>query len=205
MILLSPSSSIRRLERSPRVAVLASGSGSNFEAIATAVLAERLGIDLVGVITNNPDAPVIERAQRLRMPHRVVDHRKFSSRKAHDEAVVDVLRTWEVEWVVMAGWMRIASSVLLSAFEGRILNIHPSLLPAFPGLDAVRQALEAGVAITGCTVHLVTSELDGGPIVGQAALEVRDSDTVESLQSRIHDAEHLLYPRAIALAIARAQ
>lgn len=203
MILYSPAQiEASRPPRPPRIAVLASGSGTNFEAIAEAVAADQLGVEICGVVCNNPGAYVLERAATRGVEAVVLDHRTFSSRRAHDEAIVDVLRGWSVEWVIMAGWMRIVTDALLDAYSGRILNIHPSLLPAFRGLHAVEQALAAGVKISGCTVHVVTETLDHGPIIAQAAVPVLDGDDATSLHARIHEAEHVLYPRAIALATA---
>lgn len=204
MALFSPDIPVGVPLGTPKVAVLASGSGTNFAAIADAVSTGELDVEIVGVIYNNPAAGVAERAQLRQIPALLLDHRTFATREAHDNAIVGQLSAWEVEWVVMAGWMRIVTDVLLDAFAGRILNIHPSLLPAFRGLDAVGQALAAGVTITGCTVHVVTDTLDDGPIIAQAAVEVAPDDSRETLHARIHEAEHALYPRAIAHAISSA-
>lgn len=184
-----------------RLAILASGNGSNFAAIEAAVARGALDVEICGLVYNNPDAYVAERAREHGIAATLVDHRQFGSRTEHDAAVVEALRGFGAEWVVMAGWMRIATDVLLAAFPDRILNIHPSLLPAFRGLHAVEQAIDAGVKISGCTVHIVRPAVDDGPIIAQAAVAVEPDDDAARLHERIHIAEHELYPRAIALAI----
>lgn len=183
-----------------RIGVMASGSGSNFEAIAAAIAQGSLDAQLVLLIYNNPGAKVLERAHRLGVPSVLLDHRQFESREALDEAIVAALHEAQVDWVVMAGWMRRVTQRLISAFPRRILNIHPSLLPSFPGVRAVEQALAAGVKITGCSVHYVELVVDSGPIVMQAAVPVLSDDTVESLQARIQAQEHRIFPLAIAIA-----
>jgi phosphoribosylglycinamide formyltransferase-1 len=187
---------------SPVVGVLASGSGSNFEVIAEHVDAGRLDVELAGLVCNNPGARCLDRAERLGVDSSVVDHREFADRESFDRAVLERLDDWQVDWVVMAGWMRIVTDTFIDAYRDRILNLHPSLLPAFPGAHAVEDALEAGVNITGCSVHLVTEDVDDGPLVAQSAVPVHADDTSESLHERIHEAEHWLFPRAIARAIA---
>lgn len=179
---------------------MASGSGSNFEAIAQAICDRRLNAQIQVVIYNNPEAKVVERAKRFDVPAVLLNHRDFESREALDRAIVKTLKHHNIEWLVMAGWMRIVTPVLLNAFPGRVLNIHPSLLPSFKGNRAVEQALAAGVKITGCTVHLVVPEVDSGEIIMQAAVPVLPSDTAETLQNRIHIQEHVIYPCAIAFA-----
>ncbi|MEN9202033.1 MAG: phosphoribosylglycinamide formyltransferase [Thermostichus sp. DG_1_6_bins_120] len=182
--------------------ILASGNGSNFAAIAQAIRAGELKAEIAVVITNNPDAYVRQRAEQLGIPCILLNHREYTQREALDAAIIEVLKQYRVEWVIMAGWMRLVTEVLIAAYPGRILNLHPSLLPSFKGLHAVEQALEYGVKITGCTVHLVTLEMDSGPIVAQAAVPVLPDDTVESLYQRIQAQEHRLYPQAIRLCIA---
>ncbi|MEL6605142.1 MAG: phosphoribosylglycinamide formyltransferase [Cyanobacteria bacterium J06614_10] len=183
-----------------RLGVMASGSGSNFEAIASAIDRQALNASLEVVIYNNPDAKVASRAHRLGVPAQLLDHRSFDSREALDTAIVTVLQAHQVDWVIMAGWMRRVTQRLISAFPQRILNIHPSLLPSFPGVRAVEQALNAKVKITGCSVHFVELIVDSGPIVMQAAVPVLANDTVETLQARIQVQEHRIFPQAIALA-----
>ncbi|MEO1234808.1 MAG: phosphoribosylglycinamide formyltransferase [Myxococcota bacterium] len=177
-----------------RVAVLASGSGSNLQALLDADLSPgRVTL----VLSNLPDARALQRARDRGITTAVVDHRQVKPRRVFDETVVDHLRRAEVEWVVFAGFMRIVTEVLLGAFPSRIVNIHPSLLPAFPGLDAQRQAFEAGVKLAGCTVHLVDSGVDTGPILAQAAVPVLPEDDVESLRLRILEREHALLPAVV--------
>ncbi len=183
-----------------RLGVMASGSGSNFEAIARAIAQGELNARIELVIYNNPDAKVVNRANRLGVPTQLLDHRTFETREALDEAIAQVLSAAGVEWVIMAGWMRRVTERLILAFPGRILNIHPSLLPSFPGVRAVEQALNAGVKITGCSVHYVELVVDSGPIIMQAAVPVLSDDSVETLQSRIQVQEHRIFSQAIAIA-----
>ena len=185
-----------------RLGILASGNGSNFEAIAQAIAQGDLAAEIAVMIHNNPGAGVVARAEHLQVSAVLHNHRQFDSREALDQALVHTLRSHAVDWVVMAGWMRRVTQHLIEAFPGRILNIHPSLLPSFPGLRAVDQALEAGVTIAGCTVHHVELAVDSGPIIMQAAVPVLPNDTAASLQQRIQVQEHQIYPRAIALALA---
>lgn len=180
-----------------KVGVLASGSGSNFGAIAAAAAQGHLPIQLQLLIYNNPQATVVERAATWGVPTQLLDHRSFAQREALDQAIVDAFRAADVEWVVMAGWMRIVTPVLIEAFPGKILNIHPSLLPSFKGVKAVEQALAAGVKITGCTVHLVVPEVDSGPILCQAAVPILAGDTPETLHARIQVQEHRILQQAI--------
>ncbi len=182
--------------------ILASGNGSNFEAIAQSIQAGELKAQIAVVITNNPEAYVRQRAESKGIPCVLLNHRDYPQREALDAAIIQVLKQYQVEWVIMAGWMRLVTQVLIAAYPGRILNLHPSLLPSFKGLHAVEQALQYGVKITGCTVHLVTLEMDSGPIVAQAAVPILPQDTPESLYRRIQAQEHQLYPLAIRLCIA---
>jgi phosphoribosylglycinamide formyltransferase-1 len=182
----------------PQLAILASGNGSNFQAIATAIAEGKLQANIGVVIYNNPTAYVQVRAQKLGIPAVLLDHRQFPTREDLDYAIVQTLKKYRTDLVVMAGWMRIVTPVLISAYSDRILNIHPSLLPSFPGNRAVHQALEYGVKITGCTVHLVIPEVDRGKILAQAPVPVLPNDTVETLHQRIHEVEHIIYPQAIA-------
>ena len=179
-----------------RLGILLSGRGSNFEAIADNIKAGRLPAEIAIVISNRPDAPGIE-AARLRGLNVVVIPSKLRDREEHDAEVVAALKKANVELVCLAGYMRLLSPAFVQAFPRKILNIHPSLLPAFPGLDAQKQALEYGVKITGCTVHFVDEHLDHGPIVLQSSVPVLDDDTVASLSARILKQEHLAYTEAI--------
>ena len=184
------------------VGVLISGRGSNLGALLAAVAEGQLAARIAVVISNRPDAAGLERARDAGVETRVIDHREFASRDEHDARIAQELRAREVAVVCLAGYMRLVGPRLLNAFPDAILNIHPSLLPAFPGLDAQRQAFDHGVKISGATVHLVTGELDGGPIVAQAAVPVLDTDTPESLVARILLEEHRLYPEALAAVLA---
>lgn len=179
--------------------VLLSGSGTNLQAVIDAIEAGILPAAIRVVISNREDAFGLERAKRHGIPAEVVDHRKFATREAFDQAVVEILQARRVELVVLAGFMRLLSPVFVKAFSNRIMNIHPALLPAFPGLHAQRQALAAGVRVSGCTVHFVNEECDQGPIIIQAAVPVFSDDTEESLSARILKQEHRIYPRAIQL------
>ena len=183
--------------------ILISGRGSNMQAILDAIRQGELDARVGVVVSNVASAPGLARAQEAGVPTVVIDHKEFSSREAFDRAVVDELQKREVDLVCLAGFMRLLSPLFVRAFPGRILNIHPSLLPSFPGLDAQRQALEHGVKVSGCTVHIVDEELDHGPIVLQTAVPVREDDTEETLTSRILEEEHHAYPRAIRLLLDR--
>ncbi len=184
----------------PRVGVLISGRGSNLQALIDAAAAGSLGGRVAVVISNVAGAPGLERAAKAGIPAEVLDHRD-RPREEHDRAMLERLRAHGVELVCLAGYMRLLSPSFVRAFAGRILNVHPSLLPAFPGKDAVRQALAHGVKVTGATVHLVDEGLDSGPIVAQEAVEVRDDDTEETLAARVLEAEHRLYPHAARLVL----
>lgn len=185
----------------PRIAVLISGRGSNLQALIDAIEDGRLSARIAVVISNRATAEGLERARAAGIETRVLDHRTFQSRDEFDKRIADDLRARGVVVVCLAGFMRLVGTPLLDAFPQRILNVHPSLLPSFPGVDAQRQALEHGVKVSGATVHLVTGELDGGPIVLQAAVPVKHDDTVETLSARILVEEHRLYPEAVRLVL----
>jgi phosphoribosylglycinamide formyltransferase-1 len=182
-----------------RIAVLLSGRGSNFLAIHESIRSGRLGAEIVCVLSNRPAAPGIERARELGHAAHVVDHKAFANRAAHEEAVLRILDEARPDVIVLAGYMRLLSAEFVARYEGRILNIHPSLLPSFPGVDAQAQALAYGVKITGCTVHIVDEHLDAGPILVQRAVHVHDDDTVETLSARILEQEHEAYIEALLL------
>jgi phosphoribosylglycinamide formyltransferase-1 len=184
-----------------RLGVLISGRGSNLQAIVDAIGEGRLDAEIAVVISNRADAAGLDRATDAGLETLYVSHRAFASRDDFDRALVDALRARQVDLVCLAGFMRLVGGPMLDAYPGAILNIHPSLLPAFPGVDAQRQALEHGVKVTGVTVHLVTPELDGGPIVVQRAVPVLDDDTVDTLSARILIEEHRAYPDAIKLVL----
>lgn len=188
--------------RRPRVGVLISGRGSNLQAILEAVADGRLEADVALVISNRPEAEGLRRAEHAGVETLVLDHRGFSSRAAYDAALVDALRGHAVDLVCLAGFMRLLGPTFVDAFPNAILNVHPSLLPAFPGLDAQRQAVDHGVKVSGATVHLVTADLDAGPIVRQAAVPVHDDDTADTLAVRILVEEHRIYVEAIRAVLA---
>ena len=181
-----------------KLGIMASGKGSNFEVVAQAIKHRQLNAQIQVLIYNNPAIQAVERAERWGVPAILLNHRTYKRREDLDTAIVEVLRQYEVEWIVMAGWMRIITPVLIDAFPDKIINIHPSLLPSFKGAHAVEQALEAGVKITGCTVHLVRPEVDSGPILVQAAVPVLSDDTAETLHARIQVQEHRILPQALA-------
>ena len=181
----------------PLLAVLISGRGSNLQALIEAERDGRLGGRIAVVVSNRPGVEGLERARAAGIDMVVVPHGEFASREDYDRAIVAELRRRQIALVCLAGFMRLVSSAFCDAFPHAILNIHPSLLPAFPGPDAQRQALEHGVKVTGATVHLVTPELDAGPIILQEAVSVRNGDSVESLSARILEVEHRLYPEAV--------
>lgn len=181
----------------PRLAVLISGRGSNLQSIINAIAAGELEATIAVVFSNRSDAPGLMLARDAGLEAVCLQPRDYAERAAYEHAIVDLLVARNVDLVCLAGFMRLVGPPLLEAFPSRILNIHPSLLPAFPGLDAQRQAFDHGVRITGATVHLVTLELDGGPIIAQAPVPVLDDDTVETLSARILIEEHKLYPEAI--------
>lgn len=179
------------------IAVLLSGRGSNFLAIQAAIERGEVPAEIVLVVSNIAGAGGLAKARELGLPAVAIPHQGEPSRRAHEEKVIAALRESGAEWVCLAGYMRLLSPALVGAFRQRILNIHPSLLPAFPGLDAQDQALAHGVKVAGCTVHLVDEGLDSGPIVVQRAVPVLDGDTPATLSARILEAEHLAYPEAL--------
>ena len=185
-----------------RIGVLISGRGSNLQAIIDAVAGGRLDAEIAVVISNRAQAAGLERARAAGIETLHIDHKRYPSREAFDLAVVAALKQRGVSLVCLAGFMRLLSAAFVEAFPNRILNIHPSLLPAFVGLDGQRQAWEYGVKVSGATVHVVTPELDAGPIVLQAVVPVRDDDTPDALAGRILAEEHRIYPEAIDIMLA---
>jgi phosphoribosylglycinamide formyltransferase-1 len=180
-----------------RVGILLSGRGSNFLALHGAMERHEIPAEIALVVSNVAEAQGLEKARALRLPSVCFPHRLEPSREAHEAKVLAALRHAEVEWVCLAGYMRLLSASFVSQFPERILNIHPALLPSFPGLDGQRQAIEYGVKVSGCTVHLVDAGLDTGPIVIQRVVAVKDDDTPESLSARILAEEHKAYPEAL--------
>ena len=183
--------------RPARLAVLASGNGTNFEALAAAAARGGLGGAIVALLCDVPDAPVLARAHRLHVEAVLPPAGRFRTRLEDERPWIEALRARAVDVVLLAGFLRRLHAPLLTAYAGRILNLHPSLLPAFPGLDAIGQAWRHGARLTGCTVHLVEEALDAGPIVAQAGVPVHDDDTLAALEARVHAAEHRLYPVAV--------
>ncbi len=186
-----------------RVAVLVSGRGSNLQAVIEAIEAGTVRASIVAVISNKQDAPALERARRHGLSALFIDPKPYAgrpdSREAYDREVLAILQSHDVELVLLAGYMKIVTAVLVAAFANRMMNIHPSLLPSFPGLDVQKKAIEWGCKIAGCTVHFVTEGVDEGPIILQAAVPVLDDDTSDTLAARILKQEHQIYPRAIQL------
>lgn len=186
-----------------RVAVLASGRGSNLQAVIDAIEAGTVQAKIVAVISNKKDAPALERARSHSLAGFFVDPKPYAgrsdSREAYDRELLDMLRQHDVELVLLAGYMKIVTNVLVEAFANRMMNIHPSLLPSFPGLDVQKKAIEWGCKLAGCTVHFVTEGVDEGPIILQAAVPILDDDTSDTLAARILVQEHKIYPRAVQL------
>ena len=182
-----------------RLGVLISGRGSNLQALIDVIADGRLDAAIAVVISNREDAAGLERARKAGIEAVSLSHRAFATRDDYDRALVKALQARDVALLCLAGFMRLVGAPLIDAFPNRILNIHPSLLPAFPGLDAQRQAVEHGVKVSGVTVHLVTRELDGGPIVVQRAVPVIPGDTADSLAARILEEEHRAYPEAVQM------
>lgn len=187
-----------------RLAVLLSGRGSNFEAIADAIAEGRLpSAEIVAVVSDRPAAPGLAHARERGLPGFSVDRTQFPSRRLHEEAILKILAEARPDLICLAGYRRLLSPEFVARWRGRILNIHPSLLPKFPGLDAQRQALEAGETLSGCTVHFVDEGTDSGPVVLQRIAPILSDDTAESLSARILEQEHLAYPEAIACVFAK--
>jgi phosphoribosylglycinamide formyltransferase-1 len=186
-----------------RIAVLASGRGSNLQAIIDAIEARQLDAQILAVISNKKEASALERARKHDLQSIFVDPKPFAgqadSREAYDRALLEVLEKHDVELVLLAGYMKIVTTVLVNAYANRMMNIHPSLLPSFPGLEVQKKAIEWGCKVAGCTVHFVTEGVDEGPIILQAAVPIHDEDTPETLAARILVEEHKLYPRAVQL------
>ena len=194
-----------RVKRNARIAILISGRGSNMIALADAVAEGKIpNAELAVVVSDQPNAAGLIKARERDIETLVIE-RRGRFREEHDLEIVHELKTRSVDLVCLAGYMRVLSRQFLDSFRNRILNIHPSLLPSFPGLEAQKQALDHGVKWTGCTVHYVDETLDGGPIIAQRAVEVLDQDTVESLSARILEQEHKLYPEAVTVVLSRDQ
>ena len=199
-VLISPnlSFSALKLDRPLQIGVMASGSGTNFEALVQAVAERKLNAEIKVLIYNNETAKVKSRAEKWKIPSVLLDHRNYKKREDLDREIVATLKQYGVQWVVMAGWMRIVTQVLLDGFPNRVINIHPSLLPSFKGIKAIERALAAQVKITGCTVHIVSLEVDSGLILMQAAVPILPDDTLETLHARIQKQDHIILPKSIA-------
>ena len=181
-----------------RLGILASGNGSNFEFIIKAIQSHQLKAEIAILIVNNPDCLAIKKAIQYKIPYVIINHRNCDSRLEHDMLVMRKLDELSVEIVVMAGWMRIVGEEIINRFKDRLINIHPSLLPSFKGVNAIQQAMDKKVTITGCTVHYVQNEVDSGSIIMQAAVPLKEQDSIDSLKKRIQDMEHIILPIAIA-------
>ena len=182
-----------------KIGVLLSGSGTNLQAIIDKAAAGELPVEIVQVVSSRPDAYGIERARAAGLPVLVMDRAAYADPLAADQRIADALQAAGAEYVVMAGYMRKVTSVLLDAYPNRVLNLHPALLPSFKGAHAIAEAFDAGVKVTGVTVHFANEDYDKGPIIAQRAVEVREDDTVETLEARIHEVEHELYPKVLKL------
>ena len=182
-----------------RVAILVSGRGSNMAALVTAMREGKIAADPAVVIANLPMAAGLARARAWGIPTEVIDHRQVRPREEHERAVLEVLARYRVDLVCLAGYMRLLGKTFVHAFHHKMMNVHPALLPAFPGLDAQAQALHYGAKVAGCTVHFVDEVPDGGPIILQAAVPVLEDDTEDTLSARILEQEHRIYPEAVAL------
>lgn len=179
--------------------VLVSGSGSNLQAILDGISSGALDAECKIVISNRPDVFALERAQKAGVKTAVLDHKTFETREAFDKKLASTLQAEGVEWLALAGFMRVLTPEFLETFKDKVVNIHPSLLPAFPGVNAQKQAFEYGVKVAGCTVHFVDHGVDSGPIILQASVEVKDEDTVESLRDRILEQEHRIFVEGLSL------
>ena len=181
-----------------RLGILASGNGSNFEYIIKSIQNNQLNAEISILIVNNPDCLAIKKAIKYKIPYVIINHRNCKSRLEHDMLVLKKLEELSVELVVMAGWMRIVGEELVNRYINRLINIHPSLLPSFKGINAIQQAIDERVTITGCTVHYVKKEVDSGSIIIQAAVPIHEKDNKDTLTNRIQQMEHVIYPLAIA-------
>lgn len=180
-----------------KIAVFASGSGTNFQAIIDAVQTKQLDAELVLLVCDKPNAYAIERANQNNINVFQFTPKNYENKQAFEQVILEQLRAFQVDWIVLAGYMRLIGETLLSAYEGRIINIHPSLLPSFPGKNAIEQAYEAKVKVTGVTIHFVDAGMDTGPIIAQKAIEIEESDTIEVVRKKIQQVEHQLYPEVL--------
>tara|TARA_Y100001968_G_scaffold332452_1_gene390677 strand:- start:20834 stop:21532 length:699 start_codon:yes stop_codon:yes gene_type:complete len=198
--LIVPDIDIPYVKPKINLGILASGNGSNFEAVVKSSRENKLNANINLLIVNNKNCGAIERAKRLAIKYEYLDHRDFSSREKYDIELIKIFNSANVEAIAMAGWMRIVTSTLIDNYPERIINIHPSLLPNFKGINAIDQALNAGVKITGCTAHIVEKDVDAGEIICQAAVKIDKNDNTETLRRKIQSYEHRIFPLAISLA-----
>ena len=196
--LISPfNSEFPQFEPKIKIGILASGNGSNFEYIIKSVRKKQLNAEISLLIVNNPNCLAIKKAIKYNIPYVLINHRDCNTRLEHDKLIINKLEEFSVELVVMAGWMRIVGEDLINTFDNRLINIHPSLLPSFKGVDAIQQAIDNNVTITGCTVHYVQKEVDSGAIIIQAAVPLLYKESKDNLRKRIQDMEHIILPKAI--------
>ena len=184
-----------------KLGVLISGSGTNLQAIIDNVETGFIPAEISVVISNNPDAYGLKRSEKKNIPTVVINHKNFSTREEFEKKLIDTLNEFKVDYVILAGFMRVLTKYFINNFKNRILNIHPALLPSFPGVNAQKQAFDYGVKFSGCTVHFVTEEVDVGPIIIQAVVPVLKEDTAEKLQKRILEKEHIIFPLAIKMLV----
>lgn len=180
-----------------RIGILASGNGTNLQAIIDAIEAKRLDASIEIVLSDQPNAYALKRAEKHHLPFQLIERKNYSNKKSFEEEIIHTLRNKKVEWVVLAGFMRLLSPFFIQEYSEHILNIHPSLLPAFPGKEAIKQAYEYPVKITGCTIHLVDEGCDTGPIIAQEIIAIENNDTLESLTKKVHEREHQLYLKVL--------
>jgi phosphoribosylglycinamide formyltransferase 1 len=185
------------------IAIFASGSGTNFESIVTRSRKESWSTEVSLLLSDREGAKVLDRAQRLDVPHLLVSPQSFPNKEAYEQAILEVLQDRAIKWVVLAGYMRLIGPTLLTAYSGRIINIHPSLLPAFAGIDATRRAFEYPVKVSGVTVHFVDEGMDTGPIIAQVPVIIEPDDTLESYTEKIQAIEHELYPNVVHQLVSR--
>ncbi|TCP24105.1 phosphoribosylglycinamide formyltransferase-1 [Scopulibacillus darangshiensis] len=188
-----------------KLAIFASGNGSNFQALADSVQKGTLDAEIVLLVCDKKDAFVIQRAKEAGIPAFSCSPKEYENKAAYEQAILDQLHIADAEMIILAGYMRLIGPTLLSAYRGRIINIHPSLLPAFPGLNAIEQAYEKGVKVTGVTIHYVDEGVDTGPIIAQEALQIEGSEAIETLTARVHRVEHALYPKTIAALLKKSE
>ena len=196
----SPNSIPHKIKPKVDLAVLASGNGSNFQALVEATRSNKLEANIKLLLVNKSNCKAIERASKLGICWEFLDHRLYKSRKDYDLAIIEILEKYNIEAIVMAGWMRIVTDQLINKFPNKIINVHPSLLPSFKGMDAIKQALNSKVKITGCTVHIVEKEVDSGTILLQSPVVINENDNLISLKAKIQKEEHKILPLAIAIA-----